>query len=29
VALLEIRLKKINGEEATIIEAPKIADLDL
>ena len=28
-ALLEARLKKINGGRAKIIEAPKMADLDL
>jgi hypothetical protein len=28
-ALLEERLKKIKGEKAKVIEAPKIADADL
>ena len=28
-SLLEDRLKKINGEKAKVIEAPKIADLEL
>jgi hypothetical protein len=28
-ARLETRLKKINGEQAKLIEPPKIADLDL